>query len=359
MCQDARSTVWVEREAHLMGTRLRMRVEAPDRTSGLRATERAFSSVREAESLLSTWRPDTEVSRLNRAPVHQPTPVSTRLASLLEEVLAWSEETGGAFDPVSGALVDTWDLRGDGAVPSAALVEAAVAATGSGGFRLVDGGRGAIRLHPAAWIDAGGFGKGLALRVARKALLESGIRRGILDFGGQIETLGEPDPEEIQASGGNPGLVAEIDGESGWRISVADPGDRRVPAAELCVGEASAATSGGSERFVLREGRRWSHVVDPRSGRAVPPWGSVTVVADDPLIADVLSTALFVMGPEEGMRWSKGRSDVAALFLERSSGRVHARWTPAMERFLYGCHRASDRSNIRTEIQSSIERNHP
>ena len=74
--------------------------------------------------------------------------------------------------------------------------------------------------------------------------------------------------------------------------------------------------------------------MDPRTGRAVPPWGSVTVVAADPLVADILSTALFVMGPDEGMAWARGRSDVAALFLRRSSGRIDTRWTPTMERYL-------------------------
>lgn len=307
-----------------MGTRLRLRVAARSRQAGLRASERALESMQRVESLLSTWRSDSELSRINRSPVGVPAPLSPRLGDVLDEVLTWSRKTNGAFEPGSGALVDAWALRADGRVPADEEVEEALAATGPGAFTLSADGTAATRHHRSAWIDAGGFGKGLALRAARCALEEAGIENGILDFGGQILTLGRDRRSPGQAAGDEDG--------TGWRISVARPDDRFRPAGTLGVDAASVSTSGGSERFVVQEGELLSHVVDPRTGRPVPPWGTVTVVADDPLVADVVSTSLFVMGPDEGMEWARDRSDMAVLFLSTEGG--GARWNAAMEPFL-------------------------
>jgi len=115
---------------------------------------------------------------------------------------------------------------------------------------------------------------------------------------------------------------------------VSHPEHRATPAAWLLLHGVSAATSGTSERWIEVDGRRYGHILDPRTGWPVPAWGTVTVVHADALVADVLATALYVMGPEHGMRWLEGRPEVAALFLESQDGRLHGRWTPAMERWM-------------------------
>lgn len=319
-----------------MGTRLRIRVAASDRGAGIRATERAFDAVRSAESLLSTWRVDTELGRLNRAPVGDPVVVSRELTRLLEEARRWARQTGGAFEPVVGALVEAWGLRGAGHNPSDEALARAVAATGPGALSL-NGERGtAVRADSLAWIDAGAFGKGYALRRARRALKRAGISHAVLDFGGQILTLGRPSPDGDDPTGG------------AWTIPVAHPDRRSHPVVALTVpGGKSVSTTSGSERFVAPEGRVLSHVIDPRSGRPVRPWGSVTVVAEDPMVADLISTALFVLGPDEALAWAGDREDVAVLVLaatEDPAGQgdqsdppaVRARWTPAMEPHLVG-----------------------
>lgn len=332
--EEPEEPVWVQREIRAMGTRLRIRVEALDRAAGIRATEAAFDTVRSVESLLSTWHGDTELSRLNGAPVGQAVSLSPGLARILEEVRVWSRETRGAFEPVVGALVDAWDLRGQGRHPSPETLARAVAATGPRALTLSSKGATAVRRDSLAWIDAGAFGKGHALRKASRALKQAGITRGILDFGGQIVTLGRPS--------------SAVDGASGesWRVSVAHPSRRNRPVTDLALeGRASVSTTGGSERFVAPEGRRLSHVIDPRSGRPIRPWGSVTVVATDPLVADLASTALFVLGPDEALAWAADREDLAVLVLTASEGSgaeegrtgpspVRARWTPALEAYL-------------------------
>ncbi len=315
--------VRVEREAWAMGTRLHVVAEAPA-GAARPATEAVLREVERLEALLSTWDPTTETSVLNGAPVGEPRPLSPELHALLAEAAAWSRTTGGAFDPVVGALVDAWDLRGEGRVPGPSELAAARAATGPEALAILPDGA-AVRHHPDAWLDTGGFGKGAALRSAAALLDEAGARRARVDLGGQL-WLAAPADEP-------------------WRVRVAHPADRTRPAAdpadapwaELVLHDVSVATSGTSERWVEVDGERLGHILDPRTGRPAPAWGTVTVVHPDPVAADVLATALYVLGPVEGPRWlERHHPGIAALFLEHRDDAVIPRWTGAMEPWLAG-----------------------
>jgi thiamine biosynthesis lipoprotein len=305
----------VERETYLMGTTLQVSVEAPDRAAGIEAIEAAFEAVRGVDALLSTWREDSEISRLNHAPAGRPVALSAGLAALLREASEWSRATGGAFDPAVGALVDAWDLRGEGRIPSAGRLAAARAATGLGRFALARPDGTALRRDSSAWLDTGGFGQGVALREAARALRARGVTSGLLNFGGQVLALGD------NAGGG-------------WIVPVAHPSQRTRETLRLTLRDCSASTSSQSERWVAVDGRRVGHVLDPRTGEPVLPWGSVTVVAQDPAVADMLSTALLVLGPDAGMRWAEGRTDIGVLFLVERDGRVMPRWNRALDPIL-------------------------
>jgi thiamine biosynthesis lipoprotein len=119
-----------------------------------------------------------------------------------------------------------------------------------------------------------------------------------------------------------------------WTIPVAHPSRRDEPAALLQLRSGSVSTSSQSERFVTAVGQRVGHVLDPRTGRPVPAWGSVTVITEDPTVADVISTALLVLGPDRGLEWARERKDVAVLFLIEHQGRLERRWNSELETFL-------------------------
>jgi thiamine biosynthesis lipoprotein ApbE len=180
----------VQREAYLMGTTLSVSVAAPDRPAGIAAIELAFTAVRHVDDLLSTWRDDSEIARLNHASPDVPVALSAELYAMLQEAARWSEDTQSAFDPSVGALVDAWDLRGGGRIPSPARLAAARAATGMRRFVLSPVGHEAMRRDSIAWLDTGGFGKGVALRAAERALRDAGISSAFLNFGGQVLALG-------------------------------------------------------------------------------------------------------------------------------------------------------------------------
>ncbi|MDT8340689.1 MAG: FAD:protein FMN transferase [Longimicrobiales bacterium] len=306
----------VVREGYAMGTALRIELVAEDdsRPRTLAASEAALHAVERTEALLSTWRNDTPLARLNRAPIGVPQALPTDLATLLETALDWSRRTGGAFDPRVGALVDAWDLRGTGRAPTLEALGRARAAAGDAAFTL---GHGTLaRLHPDAWIDAGAFGKGAALAAAADTLRALGVTRAWMDLGGQLLVLGAP--------AGDP---------AGWGVRVAHPSDRTRTAAHLRVRDASVATSGASERGVEVDGARLGHILDPRTGAPAPAWGSVTVVDADPVRADVLATALFVLGPEAGLALARTLPDTGVLFLVTRGRDAEARWNPALERW--------------------------
>ena len=298
-----------------MGTTLRIGVRAPDRAEGVRAIQDAFSAVRRTDSLLSTWREDSEIMRLNRAPAGRAVVLSAELYGLLRDCERWSRETDGAFDPGVGALVDAWDLRREGRIPSPAELSAARSRTGIGRFAFADRSHSVTKGRTGAWIDTGAFGKGAALSAARAALRGHGIESAFFNFGGQILALG-------------------ADRGADWVVPVASPSRRDEPAMRIRLRGRSASTSSQSERYVELEGRRVGHILDPRTGEPVPAWGSVTVVAEDPTLADVLSTALLVLGPEAALAWSDSREDIGVLVLEEREGRLVARWNRGLTPFL-------------------------
>jgi len=308
--QPRRSNVLLRRAAWVMGTELRLVLVARDEAAGQRAAEAVFAAVRRVDDLLSTWRDDSELARLNRAPAGEAIALSSALHDLLGEVWRWWRDTGGTFDPGVGPLVDVWGVRGARHQPTDDELALALRNSGLRQFDLDPTRRTMVRRSPGAWLDSGGFGKGAALRSVQAVLRASGIHAALVDFGGQGLAVGSS---------------PEATGSAGWTVGVAHPAQRLVAVRELVVQDRSVSTSGQSEQP--------GHILDPRSGRPVPAWGSVTVVEPDPMVADILSTALFVMGPQDGLRWSEGRDDFGALFLILREGRVEARWNRAMEPF--------------------------
>jgi thiamine biosynthesis lipoprotein len=264
-----------------MGTRLQLEVEGLPEAALVEAAEAAVRECERIEAACSTWRPDSAWSRLNAAGGAE-LALGSEWVSLLETVLAWTQRTQGAFDPVLGALLRTWDTRHGGRLPSAAELRVAREASGAR-LLVLDAQRGTARLtHPGAALEEGGFIKGYALDRMAAVLRRAGVQAGLLDFGGQLLAFGAP-----------------------RRASIADAAERHRPTFELELAEGSLSTSGTSEH-----GR---HIVDPRSGERSPAWGSVSVVAADGLTADILSTALYVLGPERGLAWAEA-NQVAALF---------------------------------------------
>lgn len=272
----------LDRTVLAMGTQLRLHLEGGGDLG--RASEEALKEVARIEAACSTWNPASAWSRLNAAK-GVPMSLAPEWLDLLGQMQAWHRRTGGAFDPVLMALLQAWGTREGGRIPIAAALAEARWASGSD-LLVLDRGRGTAQLtHPGAGVEEGGFLKGHALDAMRK---KAAVPAGWLDFGGQVLAWGLPQ-----------------------RVDIADPLDRQRPRCSLLLQDASLSCSGTSER-----GR---HLLDPRTGEPCAAWGSTAVVASDALSADVLSTALYVLGPEAGLAWAE-RNGAAAAFLLNDGG---------------------------------------
>ncbi len=240
-----------QRARYLMGTVCEVAVQ-----NGTPADiERAFAEAARVEAMLSTWRDDSELARVNRGEVQ----ASPELRTLLDTTLEWSQRTGRAFEPRVRHLVDRWQLRG----PDAPREK-----------------------HENAF-EEGAFGKGYAID---RMLALLGSSEAMINFGGQIAVRGE------------------------LRVTIADPSNRQRPVLEMTLTDGSLSTSSGSEKTFERDGLVYSHILDPRTEAPVPPRGSASAIADDALAADILSTALYVMGEDDGLRWADAQG-VAAIFI--------------------------------------------
>jgi thiamine biosynthesis lipoprotein len=286
----------VTRDAYLMGTRAHLAVLAPTRQAGLSALAAALDVLDRAEAELSTWRESSAISALNRLPVGRPWQAGPTLCRSFEQVWQWHAETAGVFDPAIGRLLAAWDIHGAGAIPSGRVRERAAQESGLSllGF---DASACTVTKRGEVALDVGAWGKGAALDRVEAAL---GSGPWLVDLGGQVSV-------------GGPAA------DGGWAVGIAHPQHRDRPYRQVRLIEGSLSTSGASERALTVDGERVSHIFDPRTGRPAAFDGSVTVWHRSGLAADALSTALFVMGPDEGLRWAEAHG-IAALYLVPGEG---------------------------------------
>lgn len=282
----------------LMGTICEITV--PDENAAL--IDKAFAEGKRIDDLLSTWRDDTTLARVNHGDLSGITP---ELRELLKTALLWSDKTGGAFDPLVQPLVDAWGIRGKGAIPSPEALADAKAKSDPHNLKMED--NGAITLAKGSAIDPGAFGKGFALDKMLAVIRSYGAQRAVINFGGQVAVFGDQP-----------------------YVTIADPEHRDKPAVGLMLSTVSISTSSGSEKQFTVNGRTFTHLIDPRTGEALPPRGSVSVLARTGVLADILSTALYVMGPEKGVEWARA-NNVSAIFINADGKVVTTGRVPSLQ----------------------------
>lgn len=247
------------------------------------------------EPALSRTREDSDLYRLNHAD-GAACEVSEDTYAAIEAAVQFAEWTGGAFDPTMAPLTDLWGINTDNAhVPAQTEIDAALTHVGYQNIELL--GNNQVRLLNGAQLDLGGIGKGFATDAA--AAMLDGTQGVLATLGGNIGAYGE-----------NPNR------DSGnWVVGIADPDDNAAFIATVEVRDLSVVTSGDYERYFEQDGKRYHHIFDPATGYpADSGLRSVTVIDESSTRADALTTALFVMGLEEGMAFCE-QNDIAAVFV--------------------------------------------
>lgn len=294
----------VTRTFYVMGTTCTLSVMGKDRDLLLEQVELMVRTIEDAERELSTWRETSALSSLNTQSLGTSIALDASLCRLFKELFFWADETGGAFEPAVGILAEAYGIRTGGRPLSGAELENALIQSGMHGYKMDTADCQITRISDVK-IDCGAFGKGEALR----RLLSFGYREGIdswlVNLGGQVAVHGKPP------------------GAKGWDLDIAHPKFRNRPVYRLHLSSGSLATSGGSERDLQVLGQRIGHILDPRSGLPAAFDGSASVWHESALVADILSTALYVMGPDEGMDWAEKRN-VAVCYLFGSGSEINA-----------------------------------
>jgi thiamine biosynthesis lipoprotein len=253
-----------------------LQLDAADAARAGRAADAAIADVLRIEAKYSRYRNDSVTTRINRAAGRAPVAIDAETAALLAYADRCHTHSGGRFDLTSGVLRRAWNFRGK---PPRLPDEATLAtATALIGWADVEWSARAIRLPRAGMeIDFGGIGKEYAADRMAAICVEHGIAHGLVNLGGDVRAIGtQPD--------GAP-----------WRVGIRHPRDDARAVAYVDLADGAVATSGDYERYFDLDGRRYCHILDPRTGMPVAHWQSVSVVAPLCVVAGSCSTIAMLM----------------------------------------------------------------
>jgi len=292
---------WFQREEAIMGTRVAVELWSEDRALAERAMDAVIAEMRRTDELMSTYKPESQLSQVNAHAHERPVQVDPDIIEVVERSFEVSRMSGGAFDITYASVGYLYDYRAHQR-PTDAQIAAALPGVD---FRKVQVDREAhtIRfLREGVRIDLGGIAKGYAVDRAVQHLRELGIRHAMVNAGGDTRLLGD--------HRGKPWMVGIRDPRSAGRVVM------RVPLADEAI-----STSGDYERYFEEDGVLYHHILVPSTGRSARGVRSATVIGPDATLTDGLSTTLFVLGVERGMQLIARLPGVEAVMVD-DEGRI-------------------------------------
>jgi thiamine biosynthesis lipoprotein len=293
---SASETIHIREERALAGTLYQIDVLTDDEARGRDATQAAFDEVARAEAVLSEWDESSEVSAVNRAAGNTAVRVSPELFGVLNRSLWFSEMTEGAFDVTFATCGHLWSIRKQ-RIPTEESLSRCLENVG---FQKVvlDPSRSVVFLPEASMrMGLGGIAKGYRVDRAADILSARGITDYVVNGGGDIRLAG----------GG---------GEGPWEVTIAHPREPGGRLGEVKLDEGAIVTSGDFSWYFEKDGIRYHHILDPRTGRPARRSVAVTVVGESAMDADALATGLFVMGPVRGLALVETLTGYEALIVD-------------------------------------------
>ena len=290
----------IKAEQPLMGTTWQLQIsigvdESPE--VARKVMSRAFADLAKVDALMSEWRSDSPVSAVNTAAGKKMVAVPVEVRAIVERAVSFANLTGGAFDPTWRGLNHLWQFDDNFRMPASLEIERALELVDFRKIRI-EGDRVGLAKEGMS-LGLGGIAKGYAIDRAGSLLKANGYRNYLVNGGGDVLTAG------TRAS-------------RPWRIGVRSPrGEGNELIARLSVEGRAVVTSGDYERFKIVDGVRFHHILDPRTGYPARECQSVTVVAPTAEEADVLATAIFVLGPADGLKLVSSRAGTEVFVIDR------------------------------------------
>ena len=282
-----------------MGSNFELVAIHPNEELRKSAISSAISEIKRIESLISSWNPDSETTKINRAAGVKPVHISTELFDLIERAIKVSKLTDGAFDLTFNSSDDIWNFdQRIMDVPDSNVVAASVRKIDYRKIILNRNNQTAFLELKGMKIGFGAIGKGYAANRAKKIMTDHGIESGMVNAGGDVISWGH-------MAGGDP-----------WQIGIADPSKEKKYIAWLNISDLSVVTSGNYEKFVTINGRKYGHIINPKTGWPVEGIQSVTLVSPDAELSDALSTSVFVLGVNKGLELVNRLKNVECLIID-------------------------------------------
>ena len=292
---------WHHREAAIMGTRIAVEAWHEDAAAAEAAIDAVLAEMRRIDELMSHYRPESQLSRVNREAASGPVRVDPELARLIARSLEFSELTGGAFDISYASVGYLYDYR-DHRRPTEQQIRDALPGVNWRQIE-VDLAASTVRFRrPGMRIDLGGIAKGHAVDRSIAILRARGIAHATVTAGGDSFVLGD--------RRGRP-----------WVVGIRHPDDPGRVIARIPLADAAISTSGDYERYFDEDGVRYHHIIDPKTGRSAAGVRSVTVIAPTSTLAEGLTKGVFILGPERGIALAESQPDTDAVIV-RDDGKV-------------------------------------
>ena len=291
----------VTRETFVMGSKCIISIYGMKEDEAAALAGEAFHELHRIDGLMSNWRSDSELSLLNDGPKDVPVKVTEELFGIIERSIHYSGLTGGAFDVTTRPLVRLWGFqRKDDElilekIPSDEAISRTLLHVGSDRI-LLNRPSLSVTLPTGMQIDLAGIAKGYGVDRCVEILRGGGVKSALVNLSGNMYAIGTPP------------------GREGWSIGIREPHGGSGIVGKITMADEAIATSGNYENFVILDGRRYGHIIDPRTGMTVDHLLSVTVVARSAIESDALSTALFVLGPGASLELSETLPGVRAAF---------------------------------------------
>ena len=306
---SAQGYVTESKEVKLMGCRFVFRVVADDETTAWKAINAGIDEITRIEKLISSWDPASQTSEINRNAGIQSIKVDKELFDLIQRSLKISQLTHGAFD-ISFASMDriySFDQL-EKELPDQEIIQNARVLINWQNIVLDEQKLSVSLAEKGMKVGFGAIGKGYAANKA-KQVIEAipGVHGGIVNASGDLSIWGK-----------------SSDKVNEWNIKISDPSDPDKILADLMVNNTSVITSGDYEKYFTSEGKRYSHIIDPKSGLPTSGIKSVTIICKDAEIGDALATSVFVLGKEDGMYLINKLKGVEAIIVTDENDIIHS-----------------------------------
>ncbi len=282
----------------LMGSRFEFTAVHTEEEICNNAIQAGITEARRIENLISSWDPNSQTSEIVRMAGREAVKVDIELFHLIERSLKVSEVTKGAFDISFASINPIWTFDGqEQEMPDSSLIQASVSRISYQNILLNPVDTSVYLKEQDMKIGFGAIGKGYAAARASRLMRKMGVRSGLVNAGGDLYAWGK---DELANS---------------WTIGVTDPVDKSKMLGWLEISDMAVVTSGDYERFLTIDGKRYAHIIDPRTGWPASGIKSVSIICPDPELADALATSVFVMGEEDGLHLINQLKGVECLLI--------------------------------------------